>query len=283
MPHTRSILLLFVLLAAAVTVRAEDPPAPGKDAEAGQAGANGAKKEEAKKEEKKIPRDPDALAFLKHVMESDPGWDKDFAGFSAGIEVYWKGATYPGKVAVRKGRKAEVELPDSEALPWVEGVLASIVSHGFREDFDKQYADRGVTFGKDDLNPLGQLLLVHGGRFETRYRVQNEQVRRLNRANGDRRVTIDILDLETDQDGRKLSQIFTVNHFDLKQAALVKNETVRERKVRMGGHLLPGSYIEIVSQGQGPQTRSIRFFDHSLLEASGGGKAKNEQQGARKD
>ena len=120
---------------------------------------------------KKVPRDPDAFAFLKSVMEADPGWAPDFPGFEAKIEVYWKGLLHTGMVTVRDRKRTAVELPGDEARAWVERVVAGIVAHGFRGEFDKEYANLGVTFGKDDLNPLGQPVEVHGGKLDTRYRI----------------------------------------------------------------------------------------------------------------
>ncbi len=225
---------------------------------------NGAKAEK----DKKIPRDPDALAFLKSVIESDKGWDADFPGFSSKIEVYWKGAVHVGTVTVRDRNKTEIDLPDEDAKKWASVVVADIVSYGYRGDFDKEYANLGVTFGRDDLNPLGQLLEVHGGKTHVRYRIKDGQIRRVNRANGDKRVTIDVLQLRRDDRGRKVSQIYAVQYFDLKREALTRSETVDEGKVEVGGYMLPAYHDEIVSEGLGPSTRAIRFHDHKLLERS---------------
>ncbi len=228
---------------------------------------NGAKAEKAEKD-KKIPRDPDALAFLKSVIESDTGWNSDFPGFTAKIEVYWKGAVHVGTVTVRDRSKTELELPDEDAKKWASVVVADIVAYGFRSDFDKEYANLGVTFGRDDLNPLGQLIEVHGGKADVRYRIKDGQIRRVNRANGEKRVTIDVLQLNRDEQGRKVSQIYAVHYFDRKSENLNRSETVDEGKVEIGGYMLPAYHDEIVSEGLGPSTRSIRFHDHKLLERS---------------
>lgn len=222
---------------------------------------------------KELPRDPEAKAFLKQVLEADPGWDNGFPGFEADLEVFWEGKTHRGKVAVREKGKTAVTISNSgsDAESWAREKIESIVASAYREDFEVKYAKLGVTFGPDDLNPLGQLVLVHGEPFETRYRIKDNEIRRIRRSNEKSLVTIDILHLERDSQGRKIAQTFATQHFDSQTRELRKTETVRESKIVIGGYLLPESYLEIANVDGGPRMRSIRFKNHRVRGAAGKG------------
>lgn len=213
----------------------------------------------------KVPNDPDAKALLKQIRESDSGWDENFPGFRCAIEVFMDGTTHRGKLEVRARDKIEVtEMNDKEAQAWAERSIRSIVSSAYRTEFESRYEKLGVTFGKDDLNPLGQLLHIHGDRFRTSFRIRDGEVRQIVRSNSARTVTIDILHLERDAQGRKTAQIFATQYFDIKTKALERAETVQEGKIMVGDHLLPHYYHEILNQNGGSRMRSVRFFRHEL-------------------
>lgn len=213
-----------------------------------------------------IINDPDAKALLKRVKEGDPGWDGDFPGFKATIEVFANGKTYRGQVIVRDRKTVEVSVPNSDAEPWARQTIAAIAATAFREDFETRYQNVGVTFGPDDLNPLGQLLQIHGDRIETGFRVKGNEIRQIFRENSTTTVTIDVLHVQRDSLGRKVGQSFAVQYFDKKTKELKKTETVQEAKVEVGGYLLPDYYYEVVNEKGGPKTRTIRFLDHKLLD-----------------
>jgi hypothetical protein len=272
LPHTVFIGLLSCTLAFAGALGTSEQQATS--------GKQAAPEPESPEEKRALlPSDPNAKALLKEVQEADPGWGEDFPGFTADVEIFWDGSTHRGSVTVRNRNKVALSFENAEAKQWVNEVVSSMIANAFRDSFDAKYAKLGVTFGKDDLNPLGQLLLVHGDRYETGYRIKDNEIRQILRANGERVLTIDILSVERDEQGRKLAQTYAAQYFSKEKMALQKTQTVQEGKVAVGDYLLPGYHYEVVNEDGGSRTRSIRFSNHSLLSPSNVQRAK-ENKGA---
>ncbi|MCL4796713.1 MAG: DUF3386 family protein [Bryobacteraceae bacterium] len=210
------------------------------------------------------PDDPAARAFLKEAEEHSPIWS-DFPGFSAKVKVYFEGKTHEGQVEVPANRKIKVSLSDPESRKWVLNTLTASLANSFRKPFEERYEGVGVVFGKDDLHPLGMLVELRGDSYKSRFRIRDGEFRVIERSTPEHDISIQVLNIERDEQGRKLSRSFVVSYFNKESGRLEKTEAIREERRMVDRFALPGLWTETDVRREGGGTRSLSLTDHRLL------------------
>lgn len=213
--------------------------------------------------------DPAARKFLKEAEEKSASWD-GFPGFRADVKVFRDGKTHSGNVTITKDGKVRLELADDDAKKWALQVLSSIAVTSTRRPFEDRYKDVGVSFGADDLHPLGQLVRLHGDPYNTRYRILDGEIRVIEREMPQHNMFLHILTVERDENGDKKARSFIVYYFDKKTNALLRSESIVDRRVSISGFVLPSSWKEIRVRDKNPSTSAIFLSDHQLLPEGNG-------------
>lgn len=210
------------------------------------------------------PNDPAARAFLREAEERRATWS-GFPGFTGELRVYANGQTHKGEVTISSEGKARVELGDGEARKWVLSVMNSIVATSNVKEFEERYENVGVVFGKDDLHPLGLLLELRGDPYQTKFRIQDKEIRVVDRSTSQERIFLHIVSIERDSEDRKRARSFVVYYFSKEAGELKRSEAIRDERTIVDGHVLPELWTETVVSNGTPVTRSLSISNHSLL------------------
>jgi hypothetical protein len=169
-------------------------------------------------------------------------------------------------LVVRPNRKIDLVIAE-EVAEWVERTLQPMVFSSTRKPFDERYALIGIVFGRDDLSPFGQLVELRGDPYQTRFRVKDNELWLIERTTPEHRISIHLLDVSRDEDGRKISQSFVVYYRDKESGDLLRSEAIRDEKVIVGDYVLPLQWYETEVGREGSVYRTITLSEHKLLPA----------------
>jgi hypothetical protein len=209
--------------------------------------------------------DPEAVALFEEALAARARWD-GLPGFTARLRGKLDGRPFTGKVTVSGKGEVDLEIDDEAARSWVEGQLQSLVLH-------RGSGSRGAGKGKPALrfadaekdHPLGRLVVFEGGRFASSYRIQDRQIRVVNRDLGKQHLTITALDNEKNAEGRFLPRSYTVQYWDAESRALRRSEAVRQSWLRVGTWDLPASYTVTAATDAGLSVRGFTLSEHRVL------------------
>lgn len=208
--------------------------------------------------------DKDAVALFKQGLAARAVW-KDFTGFSAKVAGDFDGRTFEGSVKVDAEGSVRLDgINDKPAADWVTGQLESIVMHRRPAAHDDEPV---VRFADDnDAHPLGRLLLFEGGQFASSYRVQDGQIRVVNRHIGRSNMTIITLDNMRNAEGLWLPASYVVQSWDDAKGTLKRADTVQDRWQRVGSYDLPAAHTVTSSSDAGISVRQLTLKGHQLSE-----------------
>lgn len=175
----------------------------------------------------------DAAALLHAAHELRETWGSDFPGFSARLAMQQDGRSAEGTAAVSASGDVEVKLNDPELQAAAARMLQSIVVHrrGGAPDYKP-------SFAAPDRHPQGRAILLNDA-SRSLYRIQDGQIRQVNRTMGGTRFTIDVLQNTLVEGGRYLPAAYTVTYRDEKSGALQRVESFSDRFERLGRYYLP--------------------------------------------
>lgn len=211
-----------------------------------------------------VSDDPGARNLLRKAYETTYRWEKEFKGFSAGLEVIVNGKRFKGQVTVRLPEKIDVTLPDPEVQKWAEGQIEMMAVHRSHRDFDTSDGKNILSFGADDHSSLGTLIQIHGDGLNSRYRVKENRIVQINRNMGPVRFTINIQDSIKTQEGQHLNTRYVVYYFspkgDLKQV-----ESFNDDPEIVNGRYLPGKRRIFLAEAGEVSVKELIFSEHQLL------------------
>jgi hypothetical protein len=215
--------------------------------------------------------DPKAVALFEEALAARAQW-LDFPGFTAHITGNFDGRRFNGTVSV----SAEGEVTFSEDDPskteavsgWVEDQLGSLVMHRLPRSTRPGSTRPMLRFGDQrDDHPLGRLLVFEGGKFASSYRIQDKQIRVVNRHMGTENFTITTLENEQNTEGHFLPRCYVVQYWQAGTGRLLRTETIRDSWRRVGSWDLPASHLVTSASDTG---LSVRTFTLSRQEMTSG-------------
>lgn len=228
--------------------------------------------------------DKDAVALFEQAIAARAGW-KDFKGFSCDVETYLDGRRHEGRISVKAdGQVSFVTgtiVDDEAARDWVSDQFRSLVTHrvptsGLRSEPLLSFADAETN------HPLGRLLIFHGGRFASTYRVRGDEIVVVNRNLGRESMSLQMQESERNPEGKVLPRAYLVQYRDAGTGAITRVETTRSRWQRVGAIDLPETLEQSVSTQGGFSVRSLKLKSIVLAtetletdKASGGSPAKS--------
>ena len=205
--------------------------------------------------------DTEAVAMFEKALATRAMWN-NFPGFKAAVAGSVDGRAFTGKVAIDGEGDVKLELDDEVANDWVSDQLQSLVTH--RLVSSNKRSPPMLSFADDETNhPLGRLLMFHGGRFASSYRVRGDELTAVNRQMGETNMSITVLKTDRSAEGKVLSRAFVVQYWNAKTGALEKIESFQNDWQRVGLFDLPAAIVQTFSSDAGLQ---VRRMDLSGLE-----------------
>ncbi|MGP0064472.1 MAG: DUF3386 family protein [Isosphaeraceae bacterium] len=212
--------------------------------------------------------DAAADALFSEAVAHRAAW-RDLPDFTAEMKGWLDGRPFAGTVTVEADGSVAIKTDDPAAEPWLQDQLDSMVMH--RQAPPAATAEKsGPKFrlvDEPEGHPLGKLIAVQGGQMASSYRIQDRQIRVVNRRMGKRNMTITVLENETNPEGQFLPHSYVVHYWDAATGKLQSTETIQERWQRVGSWDLPALHSVMTASDGGLSIRSVRFSQLRLLGA----------------
>ena len=212
--------------------------------------------------------DPKADALFAEAVAQRASW-RGLPGFTAQLEGWLDGRTFTGTVTVKSDGSVNIKSDDASAKPWLQDQLHSLVMHRIAtptSDSGKKVPNFHLV-NEPQGHILGKLITVEDGQMASSYRIKDRQILVVNRRFGNRNMTINILENETNPDGNILPHSYIVQYWDAATGRLLSTETIQERWQRVGSWDLPASHSVTTASDGGLSVRSVRFTRPTLLGA----------------
>lgn len=207
--------------------------------------------------------DPAAYALLQEAHDARQVLPANFRGLTADVAFDDNGKQSTGTFTYKPRGKSEVVMVGlaKEPQDWLEDQILSMMGHRSGSSFAQGDGRYPITFGADDHNPWGRLVLLNDG-MDSSYRVRDRQIVEVTRSMGDTRFTISVLQMMTTETGKYLSLHFGVSYRDAKTGALQRVEGFRDAYDKLTGTpygtiYLPSHRI-VVSFDSGPTPAGLR-------------------------
>jgi len=209
----------------------------------------------------KLKEDPQASKLLADARAARANWE-DFPGFTADVEVNFDGKTEKGSVKVSSSGKVELTM-EGEHKDWTRTTLSSIVGHRLS---DGTTLNTPCAFADDVKDhPLGRAIRVLNDEYHSSYRIRDRQVIEVNRAMGDMRFTITVLENRQNAEKQFLPSTYVVNTWDLKSDALRSSVSFFHTWQRVGKYDLPVTTLSITATAGKQQAKTLKLANVKLL------------------
>lgn len=208
----------------------------------------------------------DGRALLNSTREHREAFGSRFGGFRARLKVQLDGKQHSGTLLFKPPRAIELKLENKEARQSVEQTLRSMIFHRMPpRKRNSNQLQKSLRLGPSDNHRLGRLVHL-GDRFESSYRIRDNQILEINRQMGDTRLVITVLENQFTPKGRHLPRHFMVTLFDLETGALKSASAYTDEYVEVAGNYLP-KRRQITSTQEGrTQNLDISIEEIELLE-----------------
>lgn len=209
--------------------------------------------------------DPEAVKLFQDAVATRAVWH-NFPGFTAAIEGSAAGRSFTGTATVAADGAVTLKIDEETSADWVKEQLGSIVMHRRAESESQPptlyFSDRETS------HPLGRLLTFVGGQFASSYRVQDGQIREVNRNFGEQNMTITVLENTKNAEDKFLPHLYNVQYWNAADGKLSKSQTVENRWQRVGDFDLPTLATMTEASSSGVLIKTLRLSEHKLLTAA---------------
>lgn len=210
--------------------------------------------------------DSDGRALLRGTREHREAFSPDFGGFRAELRVRLDGTLHSGTLLFKPPRTIEVKLADKEAHGSVEQTLRSMIFHRMPpRKRNSNQPQKSLRLRPPDSHRLGRLVHL-GDRFESSYRIRDNQIFEINRQMGDTRLVITVIENQFTPKGRHLPRHFMVTLFDLETGVLKSASAYTDEYVEKEGNFLPKRRQIASTRKDGTQNLDIAIEEIELLE-----------------
>lgn len=198
---------------------------------------------------------------LTMARDSRAVWGDGFPGFTCRFQVHIDGKSADGSLHVTSSGDVQVEIDGLAETEWLDRTLQSLVAHRM----PSEPIGTGVKFLDEpsSLHPLGPRLKLEGDAMGSVYRIKDHVVTQVNRAAGENRFTINVLDVHRNNEGEYLPRVFTVSSWD-GEGNLQSSRTIVQSWIRVDRFDLPDRLLEITSGSDNSVARCIEFRDQRL-------------------
>ena len=205
-------------------------------------------------------------ALVQGTREHREALSPRFGGFRARLRVRLDGEQHSGTLLFKPPRTVEVKLEDEEAQRSAEETLRSMIFHRMPpRKRDSSQPQKPLRMGTPDSHRLGRLVHL-GDRFESSYRIRDNQIFEINRQMGDTRLVITVIENRFTPKGRHLPRHFLVTLFDLETGALKSASAYTDEYVEMEGNFLPKRRQITSTRKGGTRNLDILMEQIELLE-----------------
>lgn len=203
-----------------------------------------------------------AAEVMKRAHDARAEW-KNFKGFKADVTVSADSNRVDGTVVVSAEGEVAFQLADSEVAKWATQDLKSLVDHrlpGGSREYD-------VAFVKGERpNALGRLIRFNDDRMHSVYRVRYNLITEVHRTMDNRKLMINVVDVQWNKEKKILPRTYTVSWTDVKTDEVSSMQVVNIRWARVGEIDLPARILKVVNKEDGGrEVHEIRLANHELL------------------
>lgn len=211
-------------------------------------------------------REGEGHALLKRTRKHREAFSPNFGGFRAELRIQLDGKQHSGTLLFKPPRTVEVKLTDEEVRRSVEETLRSMIFHRMPpRRRDSSQPQKSLRLGAPDKHWLGRKVYL-GDRYQSSYRIRDNQILEINRQMGDTRLLITVMENQFTQKGRHLPRHFLVTLFDVETGSLKSASAYTDEYVEMKGNFLP-KRRQITSTRKGrTQNLDILIEEIELLE-----------------
>ena len=208
----------------------------------------------------------DARALLRSTREHREAFSPRFGGFRAELRIRLDGKQHSGTLLFKPPRTIEVKVEDEDAHRSVQETLRSMIFHRMPpRKRDAAHPQKPLSLAAADSHRLGRKVYL-GDRYESSYRIRDNQILEINRQMGDTRLVITVMENQFTPKGRHLPRHFFVTLFDMETGALKSASAYTDKYVEMEGNFLP-KRRQITSTRKGrTQNLDILVEEIELLE-----------------
>lgn len=225
---------------------------------------------ETKEERKKAApadatkEDPAATKLLAEARAARAVW-RNFPGFAADLVVNHNGQLTKASVTVDAKGKVQLDMEEGELKNWTRRQLTSLVAHRLPGAAE---LSTPCAFADQVLHhPQGRAIRVLNDELHSSYRIRDRQILEVNRAMGETRFTITVLENLSTKEKQYLPLAYVVNTWDVKSNELRSSSAHHDTWTRVGDFDLPLT-IGIVTATPGQlDSRSLSFSNHRLGDA----------------
>lgn len=177
--------------------------------------------------------------LLRGTREHREAFSPQFGGFRAELRIRLDGNQHSGTLLFKPPRTVEVKVEDEEAQRSVEQTLRSMIFHRMPpRRRDTTQPQKPLRLAPPDSHRLGRKVYL-GDRYESSYRIRDNQIFEINRQMGDNRLLITVMENQLTPKGRHLPRHFLVTLFDMESGALKSASAYTDEYVEMEGNFLP--------------------------------------------
>ncbi len=220
-----------------------------------------------KKMDDKLPAkaDPAAYNLLKDARSTRATFPTNFGGFSANIVFNDNGKVHRGTLDYTPKVELVFEMKSltGEPAKKLEGDLSSLITHRGGGDFARGDGKYPITFGADDKDPLGRLLLLND-EMRSSYRISRNQVVQVNRTFGGETILINILETTQTENGRFLPRQFVVTFIDPETKTIKRTQAFSDTYEKVGGVWMPKTRRVITTENGVASAQIITFENFKM-------------------
>lgn len=219
-----------------------------------------------------LPQDDSAArALLKEAHGRMYKWPVGFAGYKATVTVNDEGRLFHGRATVNPRLDTVVSVDGEPTLQeWVHERLWTQAMHLVWTSFEEGDGRYVLTFGESlthpSHHPRGTLVMLHGGRSASWYRIKDQAYTQISRGMPGRERRVNTIErYEASSDGRVYVTHFVMAHFSDDGDAFVGMESFVNEFVMHQRVLLPSRRSVSRVEGGLVKTRVIELSDHRAI------------------
>jgi hypothetical protein len=204
-----------------------------------------------------------ASKLLLQASQARAVWS-NFPGFTAQLAIHTDEHSHTCQVRV--SADGEVTLDGAGAAD--QAVLQSVQSLVSHRLAGPEQRDQASFVDEQQQHPLGRLIKLDSDEeMHSAFRVRGDVLTQVNRAAGESRFTINVIDVTRNAEGKYLPHVYSVSYWDAASGALRSASTSFNTWTRVGQFDLPATVISVGAQQSVCRVKRLEFSGHKLLQA----------------
>jgi len=204
----------------------------------------------------------DANQMLAHARDQRALWD-GFPGFEAKLTLEDGKHDAQGKLKITSDGEVELTGFGDVNLDWVRAQMESMVQHRFSGNGPESDVE---LVSESTRHPLGALVrFKEDPSMHSAYRIDGDVIAQVNRQMGKNRMSINVIDVYRNPEGKYLPSVFQVSFWDQETGELKSSMSCYNSWTRVGGYDLPVRFTIVEVGDNKHEARTLLFNEQKLL------------------